>query len=325
MIRTDQPLFLVSTASHGGKGGQPNEDRFRVESFYVDETRTRASCFAIVADGVGTTRAGQVAAELTADAISTFIEQSDASQPTGILQAAIYHANRLVLQRAESRSEWRGMGSTCLAAWLLGDRLYAASIGSSRLYLLRGRHLRLLNNLRPLPGDAPTEPPSKLRRVKEEDPLRGYLGSKTQVEIDLELNWDLQHSASKGVRLQPNDRVLLCSDGLGDALTEKEVVEILGEHPAYEAAEALVDFALQKGTAHNLTAVVIAMPPGRPPLAPAPFNWRRTFTTALLFMALVAFGLLVWYAWLTNLQVISPPTPTAIHTLTPIPTNTPIQ
>jgi serine/threonine protein phosphatase PrpC len=328
MISTEQSLYLISTASHGGKGGQVNEDRFRVENFFLDEAHKRTACFAVLADGLGAQRAGQVAAELAVDAIAAFVGHSDASQPSGILQAALVHANRVLAQRAESRPEWEGMGSTCLCAWVVGDRLYAASLGSSRLYLLRGRHLQLLNVLRPLTGEISVEAkPKRGRKNNEGDPLRGYLGSKAQLEIDLKLDWDARKPTihNQGLRLLPNDRLLLCSDGLGEALKDSEVVEILGERSAEEAASALVDFGLEKGTAHNMTAVVIAMPPGRPPLAPVAFNWRRALVTMVMFAALVVLGLLSWYVWLKSLQIGSPPEPTPIHTLTPIPTNTPIQ
>jgi hypothetical protein len=192
-------------------------------------------------------------------------------------------------------------------------------VGTSRLYLLRGHHLQELNVVRHLRGD----------EIKDkEDPLRGYLGSKTQVEIDLKLSTDLQANTrpsvkNQGLRLQPNDRLLLCSDGLGDALKPEEVVEILGERSVEESAPALVQFALEKGTAKNMTAVVIAMPPGKPPLAPAPFNWRRAVNLSLSFVILVFIALLAWYLWISSLQIISPPEPTPIHTLTPIATNTP--
>jgi protein phosphatase len=327
MIQTEQSLYLISSASHGGKGGQVNEDRFRVESFFLDEGHNRTACFAVLADGVGAQRAGQVAAELAVDAIAAFVGQSDASQPTGILQAALVHANRVLVQRAESRPEWEGMGSTCLCAWVIGEKLYVASLGSSRLYLLRGRHLQLLNVLRALPGEAPVEGKAKRGRKGEDDPLRGYLGSKTQVEVDLKLDSDNRRPSEKnqGLRLQPNDRILLCSDGLGEALEENEIVEILGGRNAEEAAQALVDFGLEKGTAHNMTAVVVSVPPGRPPLAPIAFNWRRALVTMVTFAALVLLGLLSWYVWLNSLQIGSPPEPTPIHTLTPIPTNTPIE
>jgi serine/threonine protein phosphatase PrpC len=327
MISTEQSLYLISTASHGGKGGQVNEDRFRVESFYLDESHKRTACFAVLADGVGARRAGQVAAELAVDAIAAFVGQSDASQPTGILQAALVHANRVLLQRAESRPEWEGMGSTCLCAWVIGDKLYAASLGSSRLYLLRGRHLQLLNVLRGLSSDAMPDTKPKRGRKPEDDALRGYLGSKTQVEVDLKMDWDARKPTARnqGLRLLPNDRILLCSDGLGDALKDSEIIETLGERGAEEAASSLVNFGLEKGTAHNMTAIVIAMPPGRPPLAPIAFNWRRALVTIVTFVALVILGLLSWYVWLNSLEIGSPPEPTPIHTLTPIPTNTPIQ
>lgn len=333
MIPAEQLPFPVSEASNPGKAGKNNEDRYRLEAFFTREDEKVNSLLAIVADGIGAQRAGQVAAALAVETIARAVGQSDASQPTGILQAAIVQASQAVLYRSEARKEWKGMGSACLCAWIIGDRLYAASVGNSRLYLLRGRHLHQLNTLRHSARDLSelAKPkPKRGRKAEEEDPLRGYLGSKTPVEVDMKLAFSTsgQGRASienQGLRLLPNDRLLLCTDGIGDALKPDEIVEILGARELSDAAPALAQFALEKGTPDNLTALVIGLPPARPPLAPQPINWRRAFASVLLFIVLVILGLFAWWVWISQLSPLSHPTPTAIHTLTPIPSNTPVQ
>jgi serine/threonine protein phosphatase PrpC len=327
MIPTDQPLFPLSFASDPGKGGEINEDRYRVDSFYLDEEQEIPSMLAVVADGIGAHRAGQVAAELTVDTVLRAVAQSDASQPTGILQAAVIQAGQAVLHRAESRREWKGMGSTCLCAWIVDDRLYIASVGNSRLFLLRGRRLQQLNVLHQLPRDVVSNEPKRGRKKVSEDPLRGYLGSKTPVEVDLSLVFDLggqRRGAKKkqGLRLQPNDRLLLCTDGLGDSLKPNEIFEILSDRKLASAASDLVQFALEKGTPANLTAVVIGIPPAAPSLRAEPINWRRAIASVFLLGLLVFLGLFAWWLWISQIPSLNPPTLTPIDTLTPIPTNT---
>ncbi|MEX1071662.1 MAG: protein phosphatase 2C domain-containing protein [Anaerolineales bacterium] len=330
MIPAEQSEFRVSTSSHPGKGGEINEDRFRLQAFSLTEREKGDSLFAILADGIGAQRAGEVAAELAVESISRAVSQSDASQPTGILQAAIIQAGQAIRYRSEKRPEWNGMGSTCLCAWLLSRRLYIASVGNSRLFLLRHKHLQQLN----VPSHHPRHiaPPVKGRRAKKaetEDPLLGYLGSRSPVDVDLRLvlNSNRQEKSTmrnQGLRLQPNDRLLLCSDGVGDVLTSADILDILGNRELANTAEALVDLALEKGSGQNLTALVIAVPPAQPPLLARRVNWKRPIVIALLALLLIFFGLFAWWLWLGQLGPLGDPTPTAISTLTPVATNTPI-
>ena len=329
MIPADQPLFPVSAASDAGKGGEINEDRYRIESFFLDEANEIASMFAIVADGIGAQRAGQVAAELVVESVTHAVSQSDASQPTGILQAAIIQASQAVLHRAESRREWKGMGSTCLCAWLVDHRLYVASVGNSRLFLLRGRRLHQLNVVHQLPRDVAAAEPRKRGRKADDDPLRGYLGSKAPVEVDLRLVIDPTGQGrgshkKQGLQLLPNDRLLLCTDGLGDSLNPNEILEFLGDRKLATAASDLVQFALEKGAHANLTAVVIGIPPAAPPLRAQPINWKRALASVFFLGLLVFLGLFAWWLWISQVPSLNPPTLTPIDTLTPIPTNTAI-
>jgi hypothetical protein len=188
------------------------------------------------------------------------------------------------------------------------------------LFLLRGRRLQQLNILHQLPRDVIDNEPKRGRKKNNEDPLRGYLGSKTPVEVDLSLVFDLggqrrRTKKKQGLRLQPNDRLLLCTDGLGDSLKPNEILEILGDRKLASAAPDLVQFALEKGTHANLTAVVIGIPPAAPSL-------RRAIASVFLLGLLVFLGLFAWWLWISQIPSLNPPTLTPINTLTPIPTNT---
>jgi serine/threonine protein phosphatase PrpC len=328
MIPADRTSFRTSAASHAGKGATHNEDRSRIEAFLLSEDSAAESIFAVIADGIGTHSAGEVAAELAVDTITSVIAVSDASQPTGILEAAIIQASQTTLFRSESRPEWKGMGSTVLCAWVIGRKLYIASVGNSRIYLLRGRRLQQLNVTQRLAGKQPVVAPKKRGKTLANDPLLGYLGAKSPVDVDLRLITEPGREGqnarrNQGFRLQPNDRLLLCSDGLGDALDPKEILEFLGTRQADTAAGDLVQFALEKGTASNLTALVIVIPPGYPPLLKQPINWRRAFSSTFAIAFLIFLGLFSWWLWIGRLEPLTNPVATSINTLTPFPTNTP--
>jgi hypothetical protein len=104
-----------------------------------------------------------------------------------------------------------------------------------------------------------------------------------------------------------------------------EILEILGDRDIDSAASDLVQFALEKGTHANLTAVVIGIPPAKPTLRSGLINWRRAFASVALFGLLVFLGLFAWWLWFSKVSSLNPPTLTPIHTLTPLATNTSAQ
>ena len=221
------------------------------------------------------------------------------------------------------------MALSGLCAWLVDGRLYAASVGNSRLFLLRGKQLQQINVIQQLPRDIVPPAPKRGRKKPSDDPLRGYPGSKSPVEVELRLVYSSTGQArpskkSQGFRLLPNDRLLLCTDGLGDALKPEEILEILGDRELDSAAPDLVQFALEKGAHDNLTAVVIGIPPAKPPLRTQPINWRRALASVFLFGFLVFLGLFAWWLWIRQIPSLNPPTLTPIDTLTPVATNTAI-
>ena len=81
--------------------------------YELEEDDPTPVLFAVVADGIGGHRAGEVAAELAVDHISQAIEESDARRPQKILEKAIQEASDAIADHAASKSEKKGMGSTC--------------------------------------------------------------------------------------------------------------------------------------------------------------------------------------------------------------------
>jgi protein phosphatase len=324
MIPVKKTDFQIYASTHPGKGGEKNEDRFRVEHLLTDEESRTDSVLAVLADGIGARVAGEVAAELAVDVICEAVTQSDASQPTGILEAGIIQASRTIRFRSEERREWQGMGSTCLAIWVVGRRLYTASVGNSRLFLLRQGSLHQLNVVRRLPGKS-----TQAKRSKNEDPLEGYLGSKSRVDVDFRLVVNERSAGrgatrNQGLRLQPGDSLLLCSDGLGDTLTRAEILEAFATHKPELVADSLVNFALQKGTGQNVTALVVRAPSVRSRVFAQPLNWQRPLATAVAAAALVVLGLFAWWFWLGRIETALNELPALVETPIVIPTHTAI-
>ncbi|MQC26773.1 MAG: serine/threonine-protein phosphatase [Chloroflexi bacterium] len=324
MIPVDKAHLKVSAYSHSGASGQRNEDRYALEAYQLNDAESTGSVLALVADGVGANRAGEVAAQLAVETIAQALGRSDASQPTAILQAAIIQAGQTTLAQAETKETWQGMGSTCLCAWVVGRKLYTASVGNSRLYLLRGQRLRQLNIAHELSVDK-KEDKTEARGGGPEE-RRGFLGGQKRVEVDLALvlrpGGEAKAARNQGMRLEANDRLLLCTDGLSDALDEIEIADLLGHSQLEETAEALVAAGLKKQAPGNLTALVLGVPPARPMMGRRGVAWRKLAVTSTAAVILVLLSLLGWFFWGDALNPNSTPRATGIPTLTAVPTLT---
>ena len=312
MIPIETSKLRFSAQSHQGLAGKGNQDRYALQAFQLKEGSSDEAVLAILADGLGGQRAGGTAAQLAVDVIYDMVAGSQGSQPSGILQAALLQAGQAILTQAEADRDKRGMGSTALCAWLIDRRLYSASVGDSRLYLLRGERLELLNVLSEVRGRG-----TGTLELEEEGGV-SYLGARLQADVELGEAMEGWGSQA-GRQLRANDRVLLCSGGLVAALDEERIAEILGQARIEDAAGNLVQAALDAGAQENLTALAIAVPPGRPMPACRELALRRRLRLLLASFLLVVISLLGWYFLGPQLDPSFIPPPTAINTLTPLP------
>lgn len=314
MIPIEEAHLKYSVSSHPGEGSSHNEDRYGLQAYQLSEESDQRAVLALVADGVGRQRAGEVAAQIVVESVNRAVAQTAASQPASILQAAIIQAGQAVLVQSERDADKRGMGSTCLCAWVIGNRLYAASVGNSRMFLLRQGRMQLLNVPSELAGEEQSE---------DAETLRGNLGTRQRVDVDLRIvlrpGGEARAERNQGARLQPNDRLLLCTDGLTDTLKEGEIRQILKTTEIDQTADALVQAALDRGAQDNLTAIVLGVPPAKPEGARRAFSLRRVLVTSAVIVLMTFLSLLGWYLWGERLNGNLTPVTTPVSTLTPAP------
>lgn len=275
MIRLPHSHLHVIARTHAGMVGKQNEDRFSVTAYQLGESNSLPALFAVVADGIGGHRAGEVAAEIAVNTISHVIALSDGSQPLETLQQAIQIASQEIARQARTE-ERLGMGTTCACALILDDRLYTASVGDSRIYLLRNHVLQRLTTDHTWIQEAIEKgilDAQSARRHPNYHVIRRYLGSAQPPQADLRLRLkqdesDTQARANQGARLLPGDLLLLCTDGLTDEVQETEIERILdqaagkGDTPVKleSAADRLIELACRRGGRDNITLILLAMP-----------------------------------------------------------------
>ena len=270
MIPVSQAHVQVAVGTHPGLHRKNNEDRYAVSAYILSETQPIPVVLAIVADGIGGHRAGEVAAEMAVETISTMIANSDASQPVQILQNALTAASQAIYQRAESDPTLHGMGTTCACCWIIGDRLYTSAVGDSRIYLVRGNAIHQLSTdhtwLQEV-IDNGTLTPEQARGHPNRHVIQRFLGSREPSSPDMRLRLDnaesnAQAEANQGLQLYPNDQILLCTDGLTDLVGQNEILSRLRKQHGQAAVEGLVELANQRGGHDNITNLLLQMPPG---------------------------------------------------------------
>ena len=96
----------------------------------------------LVADGMGGHKAGEYASRFTVEKIVETIETSGQTEPVAAMKEAVEAANRGLLEEAGRDAAKAGMGTTVVAATVIGDHLHVANVGDSRLYLINHEAIR---------------------------------------------------------------------------------------------------------------------------------------------------------------------------------------
>src|SRR5437588_2157678 len=203
-----------------------------------------------VADGVGGHKAGEVASQTAVDTL-----QREFREPTtdGLVDA-VKTANRTVWDLAESNPDQRGMGTTLTAVALVNEdgeeRLAVVNVGDSRAYLLQQGELEQLTEDHSLVEQLVREgqlTPEEAMVHPRRSIITRALGLDPDVEVD---SWEL--TPYKG------DRLLLCSDGLTNEVSDEQIASMLRTvSDPEEAARQLVQEARDHGGSDNITCVVV--------------------------------------------------------------------
>ena len=219
------------------------------DSYYIDKPQGR---FFIVADGMGGHAGGQEASKIATERIQAHLEaywdELDISSEV-LLKEAIDKANQGILEDQSNNPERRDMGTTVVVT-IFRDRPLCAHVGDSRLYRWRN---------------------SKLEQVTEDHTwvslaLRAGEISKEQAKVH---PWrhvlsqclgrkDLYSIELQELDMQPGDRILMCSDGLTEEVSDEDIQNFLSQCDDYEqAAEKLIAAAKQAGGSDNITVVIV--------------------------------------------------------------------
>ena len=202
----------------------------------------------IVADGMGGHNAGDFASRYGVSVMVETVRRDKNFNPVKIMRNPMEAANREVLEQSREDPAMAGMGTTMVACTLVGGYAYVANVGDSRLYLANDTMTQIsqdhsliaemvrLGELTPEEG----------RNHPDKNIITRAIGTADTVQVDF---FDF--------RLNQDDQILMCSDGLSNMVEDARMFEILKDDSIEDKSEALIQEANANGGKDNIAVIVI--------------------------------------------------------------------
>lgn len=231
-----------------GKVRQHNEDNGGV---FLNQSGQR---LAIVADGMGGHRAGDVASGMTIQKLKEKWKETEkietAEQAENWLKANIDYVNTDLFEHSKAHSECEGMGTTIVAVIITELFSTIAHIGDSRCYILNEAGFSQVTEDHSLVNEL-VRSGQITKEDAENHPRKNVLvralGTELFVSIDI-----------KTIVFEEDDVLLICSDGLSNKVTETEMVDTLkGQETMEEKATSLIELANAHGGEDNITLIIV--------------------------------------------------------------------
>lgn len=203
----------------------------------------------IVADGMGGHKAGDIASRLTVDSVVDKLSKVNSKDYISVITDTIIKVNKEVIDKAAESQDYEGMGTTLVVATVFENILKVANVGDSRLYVI-GEDIIQITRDHSLVEEMVIN--GQLDRAdarvdKRKNIITRAIGGESKVEAEM-----------FSVELKPEDKILMCSDGLSNMVDDTEILEIINREPDIEkAARMLIDAANENGGKDNISVVIV--------------------------------------------------------------------
>lgn len=227
------------------------------QDFYCIAKLAEDCLLAVVCDGMGGARSGNVASRLACEVFSEEVKRSFKSDMTlqevqCVLRTAATLANISVYEHAQLSAEYSGMGTTLVAALLYPKGALVLNIGDSRAYHIDADGVNCITTdhsvvqLMVLRGELT---PEQAKEHPSKNLITRAVGTCPQVLADI-----FELSVQKG------DFLLLCSDGLSNQMADQEILfEVIHGTRQDDCCQRLLAIAKERGAPDNVTSVLIAL------------------------------------------------------------------
>jgi serine/threonine protein phosphatase PrpC len=215
----------------------------------------------VVCDGMGGQQAGEVASKIAVDTVLDYFRQAQDIAPVGgarfegvspravSLASAIQLANQAIHECGAKNLRQAGMGSTIVAVALEGNLFSIANVGDSRIYLIRKNEVVQLTSDHSLVMEQVRRGLMTLEEAgqsKMQNVIVRALGTDDSVEPDL-----ADHE------FQPEDVLLMCSDGMSRYVKEEKMAEAVSQESLEKACSDLIEAAKSGGSDDNITCLLV--------------------------------------------------------------------
>ena len=228
-----------------------NQDAFRIVEL------GKNALLAVVCDGMGGAKSGNVASRLASEVFSEEVKRSFSADLTPdeaehMLRAAAKLANISVFEQSQLSEDYAGMGTTLVAALTYPRATLVLNIGDSRAYLINADGVQCITRDHSVvemmvqrgeltPEQAKTHPSKNL--------ITRAVGTEETVFSDV-----------FRVQTEPEDCILLCSDGLSNQMADQEILfEVIHGARRDDCCRRLLEIAKNRGAPDNVTSVLIEL------------------------------------------------------------------
>ncbi len=248
MSSTSSLKVAIETLTDPGCHRQQNEDGIRCVIPPKGAGGRQEGAIIVIADGMGGALAGEVASAI---AIRDIVDgyYSDGRPLNEIVQ----RAGDAIYECSKSREDLAGMGTTCVALTIENDGAFAAYVGDSRLYLLRGGQIYQMTEDHSMVAEMVRHGQltrEEARNHQDRNVIIRALGTRPNVVVAA---WD------RPFPLRAGDRLVLSTDGLHDLVEDEEILAVAGSRPAASACRELVELAKARGGYDNITIGIVTL------------------------------------------------------------------
>ena len=233
----------------------PGLVRTQNQDYYLLQKLGAHDLLAVVCDGMGGARSGNVASRLAAEVFTEEVKRGyrpgmSQDKADYLLRTAASIANTAVYENAQLNADMKGMGTTLVAVLVLGKRAYFANVGDSRGYLMNRQGIQRVTldhslvELMVQRGELSSE---QAKSYPGKNFITRAIGTEQSVECDLYTS-----------PLRQGDCILLCSDGLTNHLADQELLfEVIHGVNKQDCCQRLMGIAKDRGAPDNVTVVLV--------------------------------------------------------------------
>ncbi len=225
------------------------------QDYYRQQSLSSTQSLAVVCDGMGGSKSGDVASRLASEVFLQDVEQSvfpamEQSEVVEMLVRAVKNANRAVYEQSKVSTDFDGMGTTLVSIFLQERDAYILNVGDSRCYYVEG---------------------DNISQVTEDHSVVGLMVARGQITEEQARNHPNKNLITRAVGTEPDvecdcfylqmdrgESLLLCSDGLSNMVTKPEILyEVTHGGDGQETCRRLIEIAKKRGAPDNVTVMLL--------------------------------------------------------------------